>query len=64
MDDNLSPDVYKKILIHEMTHAALALSGIAEYHMSDETEESVCVLMESAFEDIYEALRKYDDSID
>ncbi len=61
LDDNLDPATFRHILTHEMVHAGLFISGIAGYHLSDDLEETICVIMESVFEDVYEALRKFDD---
>lgn len=58
IDSSLDLASTKRVLVHEMTHAALALSGIAGYHISESVEESICTVMESAFGDIFLALSK------
>ncbi|RYZ83692.1 MAG: protein DA1 [Proteobacteria bacterium] len=58
VNDNLEGSDYRRVLIHECVHAALAISGIAGYQISEEVEESICTVMESAFEDILKSLSK------
>lgn len=58
IDETLSPESKRRVLVHEMTHAALALSGLAGYHLTEMVEESICTVMESAFEDIHNALNQ------
>ena len=48
----------RRVLIHEMTHAGLALSGISDYQITNKAEESICTLMESLLEDIVDSLGK------
>lgn len=56
IDESLDQQSRRRVLTHELTHAALSLSGLAGYHMNEMVEESVCTVMESAFEDIHNAL--------
>lgn len=60
--DSLDHESKKRVLIHEMTHAALAFSGLSEYHINENVEESICTVMETALGDIYEALSKMDNN--
>lgn len=46
IEEGLDDAMYKRILSHETMHMKLGLSGISE-HLTTETEESICVLMES-----------------
>ncbi len=58
INNDLDPATRRRVLTHEIMHAALAIAGISQYHLSDTAEESVCVVAESAFEDVFEALRR------
>jgi len=58
--EDLDPESRRRVLVHEMTHAALAFSGLSGYHLNENIEESICTVMESAFADIHEALSKLD----
>lgn len=60
LDDNLEPETFRAVLTHELVHAALSISGVTE-HIELPVEEQICVVMESAFIDIWEALRKFED---
>ncbi len=56
--EELDNESRRRVLIHESVHAALAISGLANYHLTETVEESICTVMESAFVDIFEALSK------
>lgn len=58
INDNLDPVSTRKVLIHEMTHAGLAMSGISNYQITNKAEESICTLMECLLEDIWDSLAK------
>lgn len=51
LNSNLKGEQYKMVLIHEVTHAALKVSGLDQL-LSDEMQEALCVLMESFYKDI------------
>ncbi|RZA27146.1 MAG: protein DA1 [Proteobacteria bacterium] len=57
INENLEKADYHRLLVHECIHAALAISGIAD-QISKEVEESICTVMELAFEDILKSLSK------
>lgn len=57
--EGLSPDVLPQVLIHEMVHAALAISGISTYQIDEAAEEQICTVMETAIPDIMRALRRF-----
>lgn len=59
---DLDHESRKRVAIHEMVHAALAFSGLSEYHINESVEESICTVMETAFGDIYDALSKMDNN--
>lgn len=58
INEDLDPVSTRKVLVHEMTHAGLALAGISGYQVSLKAEESICTLMESLLEDIVDSLSK------
>ena len=47
LDASLDDEKFKHILRHEKMHIILRLSGLVE-HLSPETEEALCCLMEHA----------------
>lgn len=58
INNDLDPVSMRKVLVHELTHAGLAISGIHDYQISAKAEESICTLMESLLEDIVDSLTK------
>jgi hypothetical protein len=40
-----------RVLIHELTHSGLRLSGV-DYHLTEAAEEQICTLMESMVPEI------------
>ena len=46
LNNNLTGDFAKRVLIHEMTHGMLHLAGY-DYHLNENLEEQLCTLMES-----------------
>lgn len=58
IQSGLAAETVQSVLIHEMVHAALAIAGIANYSISNEAEESICTVMETAVPDIMKALRR------
>lgn len=40
-----------RVLIHELTHSGLRLSGV-DYHINEAAEEQICTLMESLIPEI------------
>ncbi len=58
LDATLPPAQYKTVLIHELTHAALALTGIANYQITEAVEEQLCTLNEILIKDIFNAVSK------
>ena len=52
IDNTIPLDQQQKVLAHELTHAALRISGLNEL-IDDKIEEAICVLMETAYK-VYE----------
>ena len=52
IDNTIPIDHQHKVLAHELTHAALRISGLNEL-VDDKIEEAICVLMETAYK-VYE----------
>ena len=52
IDNTIPIDHQQKVLAHELTHAALRISGLNEL-VDDKIEEAICVLMETAYK-VYE----------
>lgn len=59
IQEGLSPEILPQVLIHEMVHAALAISGISTHHINESVEEQICTVMETAVPDIMNALRRF-----
>ncbi len=55
---DLEPAVFKRVLAHEITHAALAISGVSTYHLTDALEETICTINEAVIDDVQAALGK------
>jgi len=45
----LEQDAYKRVLLHELTHSYIAVSGLSNL-ISDDQEEAICDLFESFVE--------------
>jgi hypothetical protein len=58
IQQGLSPEIIPQVLIHEMVHAALAISGISTYQLEANVEEAICTVMETAVPDIMKALKR------
>ena len=52
IDNTIPLDHQHKVLAHELTHAALRISGLNEL-VGDKVEEAICVLMETTYK-VYE----------
>ena len=55
IDNTIPLDQQQKVLAHELTHAALRISGLNEL-IDDKIEEAICVLMETAYK-VYEDIK-------
>lgn len=51
LNDDLKGEFGLRVLIHEVTHAALSVCGV-DYHINAATEEQVCTIMESMIIDL------------
>lgn len=51
LNNSLEGEFAVRVLIHELTHSGLRLSGI-DYHLTEAVEEQICTLMESLVPEI------------
>ena len=51
LNNSLKGNFAMRVLIHELTHAGLRLSGV-DYHLPEAVEEQICTLMESLVPEI------------
>ena len=51
LNSNLKGAFAMRVLIHELTHAGIRLSGV-DYHLPEAVEEQICTLMESMVPEI------------
>ena len=55
LNNNMKGVVAVRVLMHELEHAKLRLTGF-DYHIDERQEEQLCTIAESYFEDVVYAL--------
>ncbi len=52
VNQNIDNEAYRRLLIHEVTHAGLGISGLSAFLNNIDAEEGFCTLMETFLDDL------------